>query len=166
MHLKDTKNKLGFTLVELLVVISIIGLLSTLAIVALNNARAKARDAKRKADLRQIQKAFDLYYDKYDRFPPEGLCWDTSVGSGGCVLPTPLQDYWDPNSDLQDLVTEGFMGRVPVDPLNNGSYYYNYEPDQIGQGTPPCTVSCCRYTLWATLEGGGTFTVKGGDVAQ
>ena len=48
------KNKKGFTLIELLVVIAIIGLLSTLAVVSLNNARAKARDAKRVSDIKQI----------------------------------------------------------------------------------------------------------------
>ena len=56
------KTLRGFTLVELLVVIAIIGLLSTLAVVSLNSARGKARDAKRLADIRQIQTAMELYY--------------------------------------------------------------------------------------------------------
>lgn len=58
------KKKKGFTLVELLVVIAIIGLLSTLAFVSLNNARSKARDAKRVSDVRQIQSALELYYNE------------------------------------------------------------------------------------------------------
>lgn len=53
----------GFTLIELLVVISIIGLLSTLAVVSLNNARAKARDARRLSDLKAIQTALEIYRD-------------------------------------------------------------------------------------------------------
>ena len=57
------KKKKGFTLVELLVVIAIIGLLSTLAFISLNNARSKARDAKRVSDVRQIQSALELYYN-------------------------------------------------------------------------------------------------------
>ncbi|MEY4744976.1 MAG: hypothetical protein RL272_921, partial [Candidatus Parcubacteria bacterium] len=48
-------NNKGFTLIELLVVIAIIGLLSTLAVVALNSARQKSRDSKRVADIKQIQ---------------------------------------------------------------------------------------------------------------
>ena len=48
-------NKKGFTLIELLVVIAIIGLLSTLAVIALGSARQKSRDAKRLSDLKQVQ---------------------------------------------------------------------------------------------------------------
>ena len=48
-------NKQGFTLIELLVVISIIGFLATASMVVFNNARMKARDAKRIADIKQIQ---------------------------------------------------------------------------------------------------------------
>ena len=52
MFLKKIKqlnrnNKKGFTIIELLVVISIIGLLSTISVVSLNGARIKSRDAKR-----------------------------------------------------------------------------------------------------------------------
>lgn len=60
----------GFTLIELLVVIAIIGLLSTLAVVALNNARMKARDAKRISDVKQIQTALELYYNDAQQYPP------------------------------------------------------------------------------------------------
>ncbi|MFH0923403.1 MAG: prepilin-type N-terminal cleavage/methylation domain-containing protein [Candidatus Falkowbacteria bacterium] len=62
-------NKKGFTLVELLVVIAIIGLLSTLAVVALNNARQKARDARRVSDVKQIQTALELYYNDEGGYP-------------------------------------------------------------------------------------------------
>jgi len=54
------RKQKGFTLIELLVVIAIIGLLSTLAVVSLNNARAKARDAKRVSDLKQISTLIEM----------------------------------------------------------------------------------------------------------
>lgn len=67
-HLKPK----GFTLIELLVVIAIIALLSTIAGVALNSARQKGRDAKRVADIRQIQTALELGFDSALDFPAQG----------------------------------------------------------------------------------------------
>jgi len=63
------KSRKGFTLIELLVVIAIIGLLSTLAIVALNSARQKARDSKRVADIKQLQTSLELYFNDNQRYP-------------------------------------------------------------------------------------------------
>lgn len=63
------RKQKGFTLIELLVVIAIIGLLSTLAVVALNNARQKSRDAKRISDIKQIQTALELYYNDANGYP-------------------------------------------------------------------------------------------------
>lgn len=62
-------NKKAFTLIELLVVIAIIGILSTLAIVSLQNARKSARDAKRVADVKQLQNAIELYYSDENSYP-------------------------------------------------------------------------------------------------
>ena len=74
-------NKKGFTLIELLVVIAIIGLLATLSVIALNNARAKSRDAKRVADVRQIQTALELYFNDNLGYPGS-LVAGSSIGSG------------------------------------------------------------------------------------
>ncbi len=53
----------GFTLIELLVVIAIIGLLTSIVLVSLEPARARARDAKRQGDIRQISSAMELCYE-------------------------------------------------------------------------------------------------------
>lgn len=74
-------NKQGFTLIELLVVIAIIGLLSTLSILALNQARARARDAKRISDVKQIQTAVELYYNDMGVYP-------SAVTAGGSIAST------------------------------------------------------------------------------
>ncbi|MEI7451711.1 MAG: FISUMP domain-containing protein [Candidatus Falkowbacteria bacterium] len=81
------KFKKAFTLIELLVVIAIIGLLATIAIVALNNARSKARDARRVADVKQIQTALDLYYNDAGHYPlnnifASGTIFTTSTVTG------------------------------------------------------------------------------------
>ena len=61
-----------------MVVIAIIGLLSTLAVVALNNARLKSRDARRVADVKQIQTALELYFNDCGIYP-------SAVTAGGSI---------------------------------------------------------------------------------
>jgi prepilin-type N-terminal cleavage/methylation domain-containing protein len=151
----NQKQSFGFTLIELLVVIAIIALLASITIASVNRARMKARDAVRKSDLRQISLALSMYYQTYGRYPAEVNCLDTSVGISngtGCPVPTPPGTTWGVTSDLQTLITEKYMGELPIDPINNEIYYYYYESDNIGQGNPVCTVNTCSYVLRARLE--------------
>ncbi len=62
-------KKRGFTLIELLIVVSIIGLLASVVLVGLGGFRARGRDARRIADLRETQNALELYYVKYNSYP-------------------------------------------------------------------------------------------------
>jgi len=91
-----SNKKQGFTLVELLVVIAIIGLLSTLSIVALNSARARSRDARRVADVKQIQTALEMYFNDAASYPAAvasgtSIAYDTGIGTTTYmqVVPTP-----------------------------------------------------------------------------
>ena len=63
------KRQSGFSLLELLVVIGIIGLLASIIVVNLTGARKRARDTKRVADIRNIQTANEDYYGKYGKYP-------------------------------------------------------------------------------------------------
>ena len=113
------KHNKGFTLIELLVVIAIIGLLSSIVLVSMQGVRAKARDARRLSDMRQILLALQLYYDKYERYP--------SISADGCC------DGWDQGPCGTDpfigaLTTEGLI-QTPTDPSGGsgtGCYGYNY----------------------------------------
>ena len=67
--INNNKTIKAFTLIELLVVIAIIGILATLAIVSLSTARSSSRDAKRLADLKQLQTALEVYYNDYGSYP-------------------------------------------------------------------------------------------------
>jgi len=112
-------NKKGFTLVELLVVISIIGILSSLATVSLNSARVKARDAKRKADIAQVRLALYLYFDDNLRYPDSGSLTPELANWQGVVEPAINGTGGG----------ELYMLRAPLDPLNRDPYVYKYGSD-------------------------------------
>jgi type II secretion system protein G len=105
------KNNKGFTLIELLVVISIIGMLSSVVLASLNTARAKARDAERLAEIRQIQNALELYYNDNGHYPD--VCGAASSGVYVAGWPT--------------LLSSSYIGSMPIDPINTaGQYGYYY----------------------------------------
>jgi len=62
-------KKSGFTLIELLVVIAILGILATVGLGSFQSSQMKGRDAQRKSDLSQIQKALEMYYNDNGKYP-------------------------------------------------------------------------------------------------
>jgi len=105
----------GFTLIELLVVIAVIGILAAVILASLNTARAKARDAKRIADLKQVQIALELYRNDTSDYPT-----GTTTTEGTWI------------TKLTPLVTSGYLPAVPLD---TGGDYYRYFSDYSSSTT-------------------------------
>lgn len=152
--LSASKKEKGFTLIELLVVIAIIGVLSTIVLASLNAARAKARDARRKEELHQLQTIMELYYDANGGYPPDiGWC-DSSTGITAASCVGAVSNTWVVGG-LQDLKAKGLVSQMPVDPINDATHYYYYEPvapTQIQFGVT-CGPTTCAYEIGTYLEG-------------
>ena len=63
------ENGAGFTLIELIVVIAILGILSGIGLTSFRTSQMKSRDAKRKSDLEQVQRALEMYMNDYGTYP-------------------------------------------------------------------------------------------------
>jgi type II secretion system protein G len=94
------KNQKGFTLLELLIVIVIIGILAVLIIPNLVSGPQRARDSQRKSDLRNIKTALETYYNDNNQYP--NTSWKTDLSSG----------------------TAPYMKTIPQDPKTQADYSY------------------------------------------
>lgn len=124
-NISFNKNRqTGFTLIELLVVIAIIGILSTFTVIIINSAKAKARDAKRAWETRQIITALNLYYQEYGFYPKATYKPFCPIVNG---LPMECSAA-DPPNFLKPLQDAGYFPRTPIDPLNDiiQNYIYVY----------------------------------------
>lgn len=98
--------KKSFTLLEMLVVIGIVAILIGMATVSYSTAQKKARDSKRKSDLKTIQNALEQYYS---------VC--------GYQYPTPQGNSF--NNIYCPNPTQGILPTAPVDPKNITPYPCN-----------------------------------------
>lgn len=119
---KEQNKKNGFTLIELLVAMAIIAILATIGLVSFRSSQIKARDAQRKSDLAQLQKALEAYFNDKGEYP------DPSS------LPDPGEEWLDTEVEGGTL----YMKSFPSDPRG---YTYLYE-------RPTAT----SYKIYAYLE--------------
>jgi general secretion pathway protein G len=93
----------GFTIIELLVVLSIIVILSTMGMAQYRTSVIRSREAVLKEDLFRMNDAIDQYYADRGQYPPT----------------------------IDALVSEGYMRKVPIDPLTNQADWQTVpsEPD-------------------------------------
>ena len=110
--------KRGFTLVELLVVMAVIGILASIMFVTFSTVQAKSRDTRRIEDVREIQKALSLYYVDTNHFP-------------AAVTPVVLNGTDDVSTTL---INHKVIPNVSGDPVSP-AYDYTYQSAGIGDYT-------------------------------
>ena len=134
LEFRDRKKALGFTLVELLVVVTIIGILLLVGITSYSGIRSKARDSQRLDDARKIILALEQYKSGAGSYPgSEGL---NSVNNPTNWIPASTIDL----SNFKD-------NKLPVDPLNVKSdappvrlNYYLYITKELINPTDYCLI--------------------------
>lgn len=150
------KKSRGFSMVELLVALSIISLLSYVGFIGFTAQLRKGRDGRRKADLEAIRGALEIYRVDIDQYPTETVC-DASNGSCAIACPcSPLTIDWNGNITTLE---PNYIADLPVDPVNDATHFYEYEPvcneiSTVCGVARDCTLSgdCCAYRLRVVLE--------------
>lgn len=143
------RKQQGFTIVELLIVIVVIGILAGLVITTFTGIQQKARNTERQTDIKAIHGQVEAYYAQNGKYPTLGnlndSAWRTLNMKG-----LDAEALKDPKGSAQTLVAS---------PASNAYAYAVFAAD----GTTACdnsTTDCAVYTLTATYEGGGTFAKK------
>lgn len=156
--LKKVTQK-GFTIVELLIVIVVIGILAALVITTYNGIQQKGRNTERTTDLKAIQSQLEAYYAENGVYPAS-----TQLGTDGSDNLTFIA------ASMKGLAKEAL--RDPKDPGTTDDEKYGlaatvaantyaYAPTQ-DDGTTACTAAaadCTKYTLSGRPEGGGADIV-------
>jgi general secretion pathway protein G len=158
--LKKVTQK-GFTIVELLIVIVVIGILAALVITTYNGIQQKGRNTERTTDLKAIQGQLEAYYAQNGMYP--------AVASDGTGLGTDsAKNVQFIGSSMKGLDKEALRdpkGTAADFSLNTGTTVggkkYTYNPTQ-DDGTTACTAAagdCTKYVVTAVPEGGGANIV-------
>lgn len=120
----------GFTLVEILIVMVIIGIVATIGFGSFASSQMKGRDASRKSDLTQIARALETYYNDYGQYPLDSVGAIAGCGAGVAC------EWGEPFVDDKNTV---YMIKIPHDPKSDR--YYRYASSD---GT--------SYQIYASLE--------------
>ena len=139
------KRESGFTIVELLIVIVVIGILAALVITTYSGIQAKARNSKRQTDVQSVQTQLEAYFAQQGHYPSL-----TDMNSSSW-LTTNMKSL--DTGALKD--PQGSSSTLVASPVAK-SYAYAVT-NSSGTSCESDDTTCAQYTLTATLEGGGTY---------
>lgn len=141
-----TNRQSGFTIVELLIVIVVIGILAALVITTFTGIQQKARDTERQTDIKALYGQVEAYYAQNGKYPTL-TNMNTAAWRSSNVKGLDQEALRDPKN-----TSYGLVGAAAA---NSYSYAVTNSSNTACDNT---TSDCVQYTLTATLEGGGTFS--------
>lgn len=148
-------NQSGFTLIEILVVLVIIGILSTLVISTYSGVQAKNRNNDRQANIDTLQGQLEIYYAQNSKYPTRSQMNDVAWRKANMkdLASSAVQDpRW--SEDVTGCTTNGAASFAST-PATNCYAYQPVGPD--GSACDNIEIVCGQYTLTAMLEGGGKY---------
>jgi len=145
------ERRQGFTLIELMVVIAIIGILSAIILANFSAAKSKSRDGQRISDVAQIQLALAGYFNQCNDYPNP----DTSAGNGTSYIDssTLSQNVGCPSG----VTLATFISKIPTPPAGAGQTNYSYA---IGYYSTDSSKTPVDYALEATLENNSSVSTE------
>jgi len=156
-YIAKTAQK-GFTIVELLIVIVVIGILAALVVTTYNGIQQKARDTERKTDLNALHSHAEAYQAENAKYPSvaeynDATFRSTSMkGLDGAAMQDPKWSDANTNCTASGAVQFQDTGSPA-----SGCYGYTASPNGCDNGA---NGDCSGYTITANLESGGTYFVK------
>lgn len=140
------KLRSGFTIIELLVTISIIAVLTSVVLATLSNTRSRARDASRFIAINQIRYAMELYFSKCGTYIVKQNCTGTAYGSSGFGWFNYASYAGSAGSVAQGLVDNGVASNIIIDPTGM------ITTNSVDRSGFMIAASATQYTVWMNLE--------------
>jgi type IV pilus assembly protein PilA len=150
---KNKGNQKGFTIVELLIVIVVIGILATLVLVTFTGIQKKARDSQRQTDIQAVNSQVAAFYTNYGFYPTLADLQSSSFVSTYLkgLDPQALVDPKGPSKTIGATVAADQYSYVA-----SGTGCTNTTANALTGGVPVDN-GCDTYALTANLESGGTY---------
>ena len=137
---RGKRTQRGFTLLELMFVVAILGILTVVAIPRFQNAPTKAKEAVLKTNLHTMREAFDQYFADKAAYP----------------------------ESLETLVEEGYLREIPIDPLTGSSSTWQliYAEEEQDTGLEDLDGISSGPGIWDVKSGATHTALDGSDVSD
>lgn len=146
------KHRSGFTIVEIIVVIAVIGILMTIGVVSYSGMQTRARDTDRVADIDSMAAALESYYERLGKYPDQATWQDAAFISDTLQLREPALRAPSDSTSGSPLYSFGWRTSVTT-------AQYGYQAYQsTGTACTTAAQTCTRFTLYYNLERSGNQT--------